>query len=90
LVGLLVGWKQGDHEREQGLPCSPYMDRYHPDEAKSQAMFITKIVQPLYELLTALAPSLAPQLLANLNANRSLVTFVSLIRYHECIGNRVM
>lgn len=42
-------FRQGDIEREKGLPISMFCDRYNTDLGDSQSGFIGNIVLPLYE-----------------------------------------
>lgn len=48
-------YRQGEDERAHGLPVTNFMDRAHPQVAKSQAVFYRGIVAPLFHVLTALA-----------------------------------
>jgi hypothetical protein len=47
-------WNQGDLERLQGFPISPFHDRHACDVNKCQMGFIRFIVCPLYEAFTGL------------------------------------
>ncbi len=42
-------FRQGDKEREMGLPISPFMDRNKPMVGKSQQGFMDFMVSPLVE-----------------------------------------
>lgn len=44
-------YRQGDQERECGIPLSPFMDRTKPAMAKCQLGFIDYIAGPLFEIL---------------------------------------
>lgn len=48
-------YRQGEDEQAHGLPITNFMDRRHPQVAKSQAVFYRGIVAPLFHVLTALA-----------------------------------
>ena len=50
-ISLLILNKQGDKEREAGLPISYLCDRYTTNTAKSQIGFIEFIVHPTFELM---------------------------------------
>lgn len=62
-------YRQGDREREKGMPCSRFMDRQNKDEKKCQEMFIGLIVSPVFDCLTTLAPELSSYVTENLKAN---------------------
>eukprot|EP00727_Mastigamoeba_balamuthi_P010566 m51a1_g6131 putative 3 -cyclic-nucleotide phosphodiesterase (899) ;mRNA; f:228805-231846 len=62
-------YAQGDRERQQGLPVSPFMDRATTDVAKCQTAFIQFVVQPMAELVAKVNPRVADTLVANLRAN---------------------
>jgi len=49
-------FRQGDSERELGLPVSPMMDRSKPNVEKSQVGFIDVIVGPLFRCFQTLVP----------------------------------
>eukprot|EP01064_Diplonema_japonicum_P002041 TRINITY_DN11324_c0_g3_i1.p1 TRINITY_DN11324_c0_g3~~TRINITY_DN11324_c0_g3_i1.p1 ORF type:complete len:1250 (+),score=384.87 TRINITY_DN11324_c0_g3_i1:87-3836(+) len=44
-------FQQGDRERLQGMPVSPFMDRYTTVMAKGQIGFMNYIVMPLFECM---------------------------------------
>eukprot|EP00761_Pharyngomonas_kirbyi_P006610 gb/GECH01006618.1/.p1 GENE.gb/GECH01006618.1/~~gb/GECH01006618.1/.p1 ORF type:complete len:585 (+),score=113.97 gb/GECH01006618.1/:1-1755(+) len=52
-------YKQGDKERELGLPMSPFMDRTKPALAKGQTAFINYIVQPMFESFASFLPEMS-------------------------------
>jgi hypothetical protein len=49
-------WKQGDKERELGIPVTAVMDRNRPNFAKSQMAFVNMVVDPLYRIWINLVP----------------------------------
>jgi len=49
-------FRQGDNEKELGLPISPMMDRSKPNIEKSQVGFIDVIVGPLFRCFQTLVP----------------------------------
>ncbi|KAG2373235.1 hypothetical protein C9374_012338 [Naegleria lovaniensis] len=65
-------FRQGDSERERGLPISPLMDRRTVDRPKSQLNFIDYIAAPLFNALFTFCPSLKSTVGETLLKNRSL------------------
>ncbi|KAF0975625.1 hypothetical protein FDP41_005619 [Naegleria fowleri] len=65
-------FRQGDSERERGLPISPLMDRRTVDRPKSQLNFIDYIAAPLFNALFTFCPSLKATVGETLQKNRSL------------------
>jgi high affinity cGMP-specific 3',5'-cyclic phosphodiesterase 9 len=55
---LIEFFNQGDHEKLNGLPISPLMDRNTYSKAHSQVNFISFVVLPLVEPLCKLFPQL--------------------------------
>lgn len=51
-------YMQGDRERNGGMPCSPFMDRYQPSMAKGQIAFMNYIVIPLFECISEFLPDM--------------------------------
>ena len=64
-------YRQGDKERELGLPQSPLMDRNNPAVAKAQMGFIDFIVTPAMEAYVTAFPQLG-YVLTDLRRNRRL------------------
>ena len=62
-------YRQGDRERELGLPVSLMMDRSKPNVERSQVGFVDVICQPLWATMAEITPELA-ECLDNLQANR--------------------
>eukprot|EP00276_Gloeochaete_wittrockiana_P003978 CAMPEP_0184653528 /NCGR_PEP_ID=MMETSP0308-20130426/11249_1 /TAXON_ID=38269 /ORGANISM="Gloeochaete witrockiana, Strain SAG 46.84" /LENGTH=92 /DNA_ID=CAMNT_0027089033 /DNA_START=369 /DNA_END=647 /DNA_ORIENTATION=+ len=53
--------RQGDLEKEHGLPVSPFCKAQTPrDQAKGQVTFLLNVGTPLYQLLSSLFPELSP------------------------------
>lgn len=52
-------FKQGDKERERGLPISYLMDRSITNIAKAQGGFIDHFIKPAYQLLEFVMPNIA-------------------------------
>ena len=61
--------RQGDRERELGLPISLMMDRNKPNVERSQVGFIDVICEPLWATMAEITPQLQP-CLEHLTANR--------------------
>ena len=61
---------QGDAEQEVGLPFSMNCDRSTVVVPKSQVLFISFLVAPLFQALLAYAPSLSP-VVQSLDANKA-------------------
>jgi len=53
-------FSQGDSEKAQGLPPSPFMDRTKSNVPKSQVGFLDFVVKPLFEAWTQYAPDHSP------------------------------
>eukprot|EP00756_Hemistasia_phaeocysticola_P010588 Hpha_TRINITY_DN15029_c5_g9::TRINITY_DN15029_c5_g9_i1::g.125581::m.125581/K13755/PDE1; calcium/calmodulin-dependent 3',5'-cyclic nucleotide phosphodiesterase len=51
-------YMQGDRERNIGMACSPFMDRYQPAMAKGQIAFMNYIVIPLFECVSEFLPEM--------------------------------
>lgn len=49
---------QGDRERNLGLPCSPFMDRFNPSLARGQISFITYIIIPFFDQAADFLPDM--------------------------------
>lgn len=56
---FLEFFKQGDKEREKGLPISFLMDRKTTNIAKAQGGFIDHFIKPAYELLEFVMPNIS-------------------------------
>ena len=65
-------FRQGDSERERGLPISPLMDRRSIDIPKSQVNFIDYIAFPLFKSLQQFVPSLNQTLGETMQKNRRI------------------
>ena len=77
-LGIYLNWterlieefhRQGDRERERGLPVSLMMDRHKPNVERSQVGFIDVICLPLWATLADITPELSP-CLQLLHSNR--------------------
>ena len=55
---FLEFFKQGDKEREKGLPITFLMDRMTTNIAKAQAGFIDHFIKPAYDLLLYIMPNI--------------------------------
>jgi len=74
-------FRQGDRERELGLPIMPLMDRAKDSAASSQGFFLEKLVQPLLEpFCFFVLPAVADTLLSNLRVNRE--SWAALVKQH--------
>lgn len=73
--------KQGDHEKLNGLPLSPLMDRDNFSRAKSQIGFISFVLLPLVESLSKLFPVLAESLIKTIK--ESLVYYENMKEKNE-------
>ncbi|KAH3765228.1 cAMP phosphodiesterase [Pelomyxa schiedti] len=63
-------FQQGEHERENGLPISPFMDRKTTNIAKAQSTFIDFVETPFVEVVSQiLPPGFADTLHHNLQDN---------------------
>ena len=60
-------FRQGDREKEQGMPISPFMDRSKPDTPKNQVGFFEFIVLPFWQTSVKLAVELDPLLQVGLS-----------------------
>ncbi|PRP82244.1 3',5'-cyclic-nucleotide phosphodiesterase regA [Planoprotostelium fungivorum] len=65
------GLEQGDREKKEKLPISPYMNREDSNQAKLSLMFIDYVVSPLFTKVVRLLPNMAP-LMQNLQQNRTI------------------
>jgi len=66
-------FRQGDAERDLGLPLTPFCDRFNCTVAKLQQGFYTIICEPLYkEWHRFLASPLSASLLTNLYTNQAM------------------
>lgn len=63
-------FRQGDCERELGLPISPMMDRQKDNLLKGQVGFIDFVVAPLFQSVQLLVPGLNVQLAAAMQRNK--------------------
>ncbi|XP_032876358.1 high affinity cGMP-specific 3',5'-cyclic phosphodiesterase 9A-like [Amblyraja radiata] len=61
---------QGDREKAEGLPVTPFMDRARVSKPQTQIIFITSILVPMVESLSKLFPQLDDVLLSPLRATR--------------------
>ncbi|XP_055486155.1 high affinity cGMP-specific 3',5'-cyclic phosphodiesterase 9A-like [Leucoraja erinacea] len=61
---------QGDREKAEGLPVTPFMDRARVSKPHTQIIFITSILVPMVESLSKLFPQLDDVLLSPLKATR--------------------
>ena len=61
-------YRQGDQERNLGLPISPYCDRGNVNVPSCQIGFIDYVVSPLFEAFNSFQP--IPTLLTQLSQNR--------------------
>lgn len=50
---------QGDREKKEGLPVSPQCDREQVNAAKSQIVFLERVVKPCYNAIKLIAPKSA-------------------------------
>ena len=65
-------FRQGDAERELGLPLTPFCDRFNVTVAKLQTGFYRLVAEPLYkEWHRFLASPLSAAILANLYSNQA-------------------
>jgi hypothetical protein len=55
---FLEFFKQGDKERDKGLPITFLMDRYTTNIAKAQSGFIDHFIKPAYDLLLNIMPNI--------------------------------
>jgi len=62
-------FNQGDHEKLNGLPLTPLMDRDNFSKSKSQIGFISFVLLPLVESLSELFPELKDTLVKQVNAS---------------------
>ncbi len=62
-------FNQGDHEKLNGLPLTPLMDRDNFSKADSQIGFISFVLLPLAESLSGLFPVLKETLVKQVNAS---------------------
>ncbi|XP_072911201.1 high affinity cGMP-specific 3',5'-cyclic phosphodiesterase 9A-like isoform X6 [Hemitrygon akajei] len=61
---------QGDREKSEGLPVSPFMDRDRVWKSHTQSAFITSTLMPMFESLTKLFPQLEEVMLQPLRLAR--------------------
>jgi len=64
-------FRQGDQEKEEGLPVSFLMDREKPGVTKTQVGFFDYLVLPFFRTFTSLVPAAHP-LLEGVEANRAV------------------
>lgn len=64
-------FRQGDKEKEFGLPMSPFMDREFENLPRMQGAFIDALVQPVFKLLAELLPLIDSYCLTTLQSNRA-------------------
>lgn len=62
-------FRQGDKEKELGLPVSPLCDRDTVSRPESQKGFIEFIIKPTFEILVGIMPSIGTKIIPVLNAN---------------------
>eukprot|EP00949_MAST-11_sp_MAST-11-sp1_P000293 g293.t1 len=62
-------FRQGDEEREKGLPVAPHMDRQTACIPKGQIGFINFVVKPLYEICAKISPDTCNLAVENLEAS---------------------
>jgi len=62
-------FRQGDKEKEMGLPVSPLCDRDTVSRPESQKGFIEFIIQPTFEVLVGIMPSVEHKILPILKTN---------------------
>jgi len=62
-------FNQGDHEKLNGLPLTPLMDRDNFSKPDSQIGFISFVLLPLAESLSSLFPVLKETLVKQVNAS---------------------
>jgi len=62
-------FKQGDLEREQGLPVSPQCNRHTTSRAASQMGFIRFIIQPTFTVLSQILPTVKTIVLPTIRDN---------------------
>ncbi|BFI40333.1 protein MpCAPE [Marchantia polymorpha subsp. ruderalis] len=71
---LLLEWfRQGEIEKQLGLPISKFMDREDPSTLMAMTCgCIDYIAKPMYEVMTKLLPRMHENVLVNLNLNRQM------------------
>jgi hypothetical protein len=62
-------FKQGDTEKQMGLPVSPLCDRHTVDRRESQSGFIEFIVKPTFEILAEIFPEIGYKIVPILEKN---------------------
>jgi hypothetical protein len=63
-------FRQGDREKELGIPISPMMNREKPNVEKSQIGFMDYVINPLFKLWSQLIPDESQCCLDNIKFNR--------------------
>lgn len=64
-------FRQGDKEKELGLPCSPFMDRSYENLPRMQGAFIDAVVSPVFQLTAEFLPEITEKCVKNLQINRA-------------------
>ena len=64
-------FRQGDKEKELGLPQSPFMDREFENLPRMQVAFIDAVVQPVFRLLADFLPLVEDNCIKSLQLNRA-------------------
>ena len=63
-------WRQGDLEREEGLPISPMCDRDNTNVCKAQMGFIDYVAKPMWSIWSDLVSPHANVMMSNMKDNR--------------------
>ena len=63
-------YRQGDIERERGMPISPNFDRHSTHEAKCQLGFIAFIIEPTFRSVRKVLPHISEDLQFSLEGNK--------------------
>ncbi|KAJ3085173.1 High affinity cAMP-specific and IBMX-insensitive 3',5'-cyclic phosphodiesterase 9A, partial [Quaeritorhiza haematococci] len=74
---------QSDHEKAQGLPTAPFMDREKVTKASAQVGFIQFVMIPLFELLAKLLPGMETPIITPIR--ESLTYYQNLLREQEAL-----
>jgi class 3 adenylate cyclase len=64
-------FRQGDREKELGLPQSPFMDREFENLPRMQEAFIDAVVHPVFRLLADFLPLVEEKCIKSLQLNRA-------------------
>jgi class 3 adenylate cyclase len=64
-------FRQGDKEKELGLPLSPFMDREYENLPRMQGAFTDALVSPVFHLVSEFLPKITDNCIKSMQVNRA-------------------